>query len=480
MSPPETIISGGNPGRGATGHPSVTGRARRAVRAPGRRSAHAAATAAAGSVIAVVAMWLSNGGLRTVGGAGGAAITVGRLTGLVAADLLLLQVLLMARIPWLERGYGQDVLAHRHRQVGFVSFWLMTAHVGLVTIGYARQADAGIVDQAWTLLTAYPGMLLAAAALALFVAVVGLSLRAARRRLRYESWHLIHLYAYLGVGLVLPHQIWNGADFTASAGARAYWLAMYGATLAAVVVFRIGVPLGRTLYHRFRVAAVVPEAPGVTSVYLAGRRLDRLPARAGHFFLWRFADGPGWSRAHPFSLSAMPGPDRLRITAKAVGDGSARLAALSPGTRVFVEGPFGAMTAVTRRQRKVLLMAAGIGITVLRALLEDLDYEPGDATLLYRIRRRQEAVFHDELGGLVRARGVRVIYAEGPRRSADSCLPEGISDLPDGDALRRLVPDLAHHDAYLCGPPPWMEAARRALREAGVPAKRIHVERFGW
>jgi predicted ferric reductase len=479
MSPPETIMSGDDRERGLARQPPGSGKARRAVRAHGRCWAPAAAVAGAGSVVAVVALWLSNGGLRT-GGTGEAAVTTGRLSGLVAADLLLLQVLLMARIPWLERGYGQDALARRHRQVGFVSFWLMTAHVALVTIGYAQQADAGIVDQAWTLVTRYPGMLLAAAAAGLFVAVVGLSLRAARRKLRYESWHLIHLYAYLGVGLVLPHQIWNGADFTASAAARAYWLTVYGATLAAVGVFRIGLPVARTLYHRFHVTAVVPEAPGVTSVYLAGRRLDRLPARAGQFFLWRFADGPGWSRAHPFSLSAMPGPDRLRITAKAVGDGSTRLASLSPGTRVFVEGPFGAMTAASRRRRKVLLMAAGIGITVLRALLEDLDYEPGDATLLYRVSRREDAVFGAELDRLARVRGVRVVYVEGVRRSAGSCLPEGFSDLSDRDALRRLVPDLARHDAYLCGPPPWMEAARRALREAGVPARRIRVERFGW
>ncbi len=49
----------------------------------------------------------------------------------------------------------------------------------------------------------------------------------ARRRLRYEAWHLLHLYAYLGVGLALPHQLWTGADFTSSRAATLYWWTEY-------------------------------------------------------------------------------------------------------------------------------------------------------------------------------------------------------------------------------------------------------------
>jgi predicted ferric reductase len=453
---------------------------RLAGRTPRRWWADVAGSAALFSVVAVVALWLSNRGLQNLAGTGGVAITTARLAGLVAADLMLLQVLLMARIPWVERSYGQDTLARRHRVIGFVSFWLMITHIALITIGYAQQVNSGLLNQTWTLVTTYPGMLLATAATGLLIAVVGLSIRAARKRLRYESWHLIHLYAYLGVGLALPHQIWTGADFTGSVAARTYWWTLYCGTLAAVLVFRLGLPLWRSLYHQLRVVAVVPEAPGVVSVYMRGRHLDRLPARAGQFFLWRFLDGRGWSRANPFSLSAMPRTDLLRITAKEVGDGSARVARLRPGTRVFVEGPFGALTGAARKNRKVLLMAAGVGITAMRALVEDLDYHRGEATLIYRITRPEEAVFRTELDQLARVRGARIIYVEGRRGRPDSCLSAEFAQLTDSDALRWLVPDLANHDAYLCGPPPWMETARGALRGAGVPANRIHVEEFAW
>ncbi len=464
--------------------PTLTriGEGRRVVppRGPRRWWADLAGSLAVFSVVAVVALWLSNGGVQNFSGTGGVAITTARLAGLVAADLMLIQVLLMARIPWVERAYGQDTLARRHRVIGFTSFWLMIAHVALVTFGYAQQVNATFLDQLWSLVTTYAGMLLATASLVLLVMVVGLSIRAARRKLRYESWHLIHLYAYLGVGLALPHQIWTGADFTASYLTQTYWVTLYIGTLAAVLIFRIGLPVWRSYRHDLRVTDVVEEVPGVVSVHIGGKDLDKLRVRAGQFFLWRFMDGPGWSRAHPWSLSAMPTTDRLRITVKDVGDGSRRVARLSRGTRVLIEGPFGALTGARQRKGKVLLMAAGVGITAIRSLLEDLDYAPGDATLIYRTSTEAEAVFADELDVLAEDRGAQVIYVDGARGRRKSWLPADCYDLEDDEALTRLVPGIADHDAYLCGPPPWMDAARIALRQAGVPADRIHIEEFAW
>ncbi|MDQ1676945.1 MAG: hypothetical protein QOC93_2089 [Actinomycetota bacterium] len=462
-----------------TGVPDTAARATRVPgpRAPRRWWADVAGSAALLSVVAVVALWLTGGGARQLTGAGVLATSAGRLTGLVAADLLLLQVLLMARIPWVERSYGQDALARRHRLVGFVSFWLMLAHVVLITIGYAQQARTGVLREAWDLVLTYPGMLLAAAGTALLVAVVVLSVRAARRALRYESWHLLHLYAYLGVGLALPHQLWTGRDFVSSPVARAYWWTAYGGTLAAVVIFRLAVPLWRSAYHRLEVAVVAPEAPGVVSVYLRGRHLDRLPVRAGQFFLWRFLDGPGWMRAHPYTLSAVPGTGRLRITVKDLGDGSARAATLRPGTRVLIEGPYGAMTSVRRPRPKVLLMAAGVGITTMRALLEDLT---GDVTLVYRVSRLDDAVFAAELDELARRRGARVLYLDGPRPDRESWMPRRFAHVSDVAGLRWLVPDVADREVYLCGPPQWMDTARAAARDAGVPARHLHLEEFAW
>ncbi|MFD0575311.1 ferredoxin reductase family protein [Dactylosporangium darangshiense] len=326
--------------------------------------ADAVGIAAGVSLLVVIALWINGGGAGEVAGGGWAAVTaIGRLPGLLAADLMLLQVLLLARIPAVERAFGQDRLARWHRWTGFTSFHLMAAHVVLIVLGYAGQAHANAFAELWDLVTQYPGMLLAAAGTAALVMVTVTSVRAARRRLRYESWHLLHLYAYLGVGLALPHQLWTGADFIGSPAARAYWWTLYAAAAGAVLVFRVGMPLWRSRLHALRVGEVRAEGPGLVSVYLRGRRLDRLPVRAGQFFLWRFLDGPGWSRAHPYSLSGPPRDDLLRITVKDLGDGSARVAGLRPGTRVLIEGPYGRLTGETYRGGPVTMLACGVGVT---------------------------------------------------------------------------------------------------------------------
>jgi predicted ferric reductase len=443
--------------------------------------AYAAGVAAGLSLLAVTALWIGNGGVQELAGGGWPAVTaIARLAGLWSADLMLAQVVLMARIPLVERAYGQDTLARWHRWTGFVSFHLLLVHIVLITLGYAGPLHTDVAVQFWDLVTTYPGMLLATAAFALLVMVVVTSVRAARRRLRYESWHLLHLYAYLGVALALPHQLWTGADFVSSPVARAYWWTLYLLAAGSVLVFRLAVPGWRTLRHRLTVSHVVTEAPGLVSVYLRGRHLDRLPVRAGQFFLWRFLDGPGWSRAHPYSLSGPPRNDVLRVTVKDLGDGSARTAALRPGTRVIVEGPYGRLTGETYPGGPVTMLACGVGITPLLALLWGLPYRDGEATLVYRARHADDLAFRSELEWLVEHRGLRLVSLVGPRAERASFLPAQYADRTDLDALHQIAPDIATHHVYVCGPDAWTDAVRAATRSAGVPPGQLHLERFAW
>ena len=427
----------------------------------------------------VTALWVAHGGVQELGSVAGALTSTGRLTGLIASALLLVQVFLMARVPWFEQAWGQDELARTHRLVGFTSFNLLWAHIVLITLGYAAGTPTGIWGTLVDLVLHYPGMLLATAGTVALCLVVVTSVRRARRRLRYESWHLIHLYGYLGAGLALPHQLWTGQEFLASTASTVFWWGLYAVCAAAVLVYRIGVPAWRSLRAPLRVASVVEEAPGVTSVVVAGRGVEKLEVAAGQFLQWRFLDGPGWSRAHPYSLSAAPDGRSLRITAAEVGDGTARLATMSPGTRVLVEGPYGRLHPGVRTRRKVLLMGAGIGITPIRALLEGLDQDPGDVVLVHRAHSRDQFVFAAELFEMAREKGARYVTVEGARvPGRDSWLPASAAHLTDAQALTQLVPDVAERDIFLCGAPRWMAAARRAALDSGVPSDHIHLELF--
>lgn len=433
------------------------------------------------SAVAVVALWVMNqGGPLSLTSPDRAMGSLGLLAGLLASDLMILQVVLLARIPWVERSWGHDLLTRRHRLIGFASFWLMIAHVVLFAAERAVRGPAATLTALVRVFITDSWMLFATVGTILLIMVVVTSVRAARRRLRYESWHLIHLYSYAGIAATFPHTFADGADFHET-WTRVYWWCLYGFAFAVTLLYRVALPAWRSFYHRLRVESVVTEAPGVVSVTAGGHRLDRMRAASGQFFIWRFLDGPGWSRGNPYTLSAAPTPDRMRITIKAAGDGSERAARLVPGTRVLIEGPYGTLTARRRTRPRMLLIAAGIGITPMRALIEDTPYAPGEATLIYRYSEDQHAVFADELRRIAARRGVELIFLPGPRRAGTSwqaAVPAHLGD--DSEVLNGLVPDIAHCDIYVCGPPTWLTAVRKAALGAGAHRDQLHTEEFAW
>lgn len=428
----------------------------------------------------VAALWVSGGGIQSVLAGGADAMnTLARLTGLVAANLLLYQVLLMARVPLFERGFGRDGITRLHRVTGFWSLWLMLAHIVLLVVGYAVAAGMSPLEQLWEFVWDYPGMLLATAGTAMVVLVALSSMRRPRRRMRYESWHLLHLYAYLGVGLAVPHMLWTGADFLDSPAATVYWWGLWGLSAAAILVWRIAVPLLRSWRHDIRVQSVERDGEHGVTVRMSGRRLSRLRAAPGQFFVWRFLDGPGWTRAHPFSLSADPAGGELVVSARITGDGTERMTTLAPGTRVLVEGPYGGMTGDLRRAPKLLMFGAGAGVAPLVSLLESEPYAPGGATLVTRDHTSGEALRRAAIRRLVDTRGLQHITLDGSRaRCGTSWLPASHGDWQGAVLIRHLAPDLDSYDVYLCGPAPWMKPLYADLRAAGVRADHIHRESF--
>ena len=400
---------------------------------------------------------------------GGLLIAAGRLTGFTGAYLMLVMVVLIARIPWLERSVGQDRLLHWHRRIGPWSLWLIASHVALVTFGYAQLAKVGALRQLWDFLTTYPDILAAAAAFGLLVMVGFTSIKIARRHLKYETWWIVHLYTYLALALAFAHQIVTGGSFIGHPLTRAYWIAIWVATAGSVIVFRVLRPIGRNLQRRLRVVAVQEEAPGVFSVTCSGRHLGRLAVSGGQFFQWRFLTRGLWWHAHPYSLSALPRPPYIRVTVKGLGDQSRAVAQLKPGTRVFIEGPYGAFTRYARTFESVALIGAGVGITPLRALLEDLP-ESVRVTVVVRASTPEDIIHRDEIATLVEQRGGQFHEVIGSRHQVRM----------DANALRQLVPDFATSDVYICGPKDFNESIVAAATMLGVNRDRIHLEAFSF
>jgi predicted ferric reductase len=420
---------------------------------------------------AVLALWWHS--TRAIAGPGGFLTTVGEGLGLLAGYAVVIAVLLMARLPPVERGVGADRLARWHATVGRWTIGLISGHVLFIIWGYALQAHSGLVSETGTLLTTYPDVLMATVAWFLLLGVALTSMHAVRTRLRYETWYYLHFYTYVAAALAVSHQFANGAAFTANTAARLWWGALYLVTATLIFRYRIVLPTYAFARHRLRVAGVREEGNRTVSVYIKGRRLGELGTVPGQFFRWRFLARGLWWQSHPYSLSALPSDGLMRITVRDVGDPSNPLRSLRARTPVFAVGPLGAVTPgrsalAAQSARPVLLVAGGVGITPLRAMLAAL---AGQVTLIYRASSWPDVVFKDELDALAAARGGRVHYVIGARSELgqDPLAPA---------ALRDLVPDLGEVEAYVCGPPGMLAAAVASLADAGVARRRIHAESF--
>jgi predicted ferric reductase len=394
--------------------------------------------------------------------------SIGRLLGLYLAFVMAMQLLLVARLPILDRGIGMDKLTSWHRWTGFTIFWLAILHPSFVILGFARYDKVSFLQTFLSLSKQLP-VLLGLIAVGLIVLVVALSVRAARRKLSYEAWHAVHLLLYVVVVLGVVHQVYEGTAFKINRYTEIYWWALWAFALGALITGRLVVPLIRNARHQLRVAAVIPESDNAVSVHVTGRDLGRLQASAGQFFLWRFPRHQSWWQVNPFSLSAAPNGRSLRLTAKAIGTTSAGLRDLKVGTRVYAEGPYGAFTLAQRTRPGTLLIAGGIGVTPIRALLEDPALGP-DTVVLYRVRTAADAVLLGELRNLARARGARLHVITGRTGGAHQPFR------PDG--LLSLVPDVADRDVFVCGPMPLTQAVVASLKSLRVPSRQIHAEMF--
>lgn len=427
---------------------------------------------------AAVALFLASGGAGQFGTLSDAITSLGIIAGLIATDFVLVMLVLAARVPLLDRTIGHDRAIALHRSLGKPALYLLLGHAGLLLIGYGIPQGLNPIAEIGSML-ALPDMPLAFIGLGLLVLVVVTSLIAVRRHFSYEAWHVVHLLSYASVMFALPHQLSVGAVLAEGTWQRIYWIGLYVLALGSIVTFRFIEPLVASLRHRVTVAGTTRIAPGVTSIHLRGTALRSLGSAGGQFYIWRFWTGSTWFHSHPISLSAMPTDTTARITVKELGNGSARLSQVPVGTRVSIEGPYGLFSDAARTAPHLAIVAAGVGVTPVRALLEHATFEPGEATVLLRASSPDETYLWDEIRAIAEAKGATV-YSMMGRRSATAPYWMPAVDARRGVTLRSVFPDLMTSDLYLCGPTAWLDLVEADARATGIPEHQIHSERFDW
>ena len=449
-------------------HPKPRQAAQRRPAAARSRVADTAMLLAGLGLGAVLALHFTSRGATAPANSAAWLTEIGRIAGLVGTYLSALVVLLAARIPVIEREVGQDTLVRWHRVTGPYAIWLIVVHVIFTLLGYAGITGSGPLAQLWRFITDVRWMLPAVVGYALFLLIGITSYRQVRRRMRYEVWWVTHLYIYIGILLAFMHQVEMGQAFVTHPLAKAFWIALIIGSLAVLAWFRWLLPVVRSRAAGLEVESVVRESADTISIFIRGTGLSRWRTRGGQFFAWRFLTRGLWWHAHPFSISASPTDNRLRITVRDLGDTSRALAELAPGTKVIAEGPYGVFTADARSSEHVLLIAGGVGITPIRAVLEDLPATT-DVQVIYRVPNRESLILWQELDQLASQRPhTSVRYLVGSRREHPI----------DARTIAQMVPQASRRDWYVCGPQPLVNAVRAAAEVLGVPAERVHHEEF--
>jgi len=433
------------------------------------------------SIVWVVFTFLIDGGLVGITDFQKVLGAVDRLSALIATDLLLIQTLLIARVPWLDKLYGHDRATLTHKRLGKPILYLVIAHFISVTWSYAIADSKNVVDELLTMLNTIPDLVTGTIAFVLMIIVVITSIKITRSRLSYEAWYLVHLLAYGAVMLAIPHQINVGTDIAGKPLAQMFWISAYLFVGLNILWFRLLSPIVLSGFHGLKVSDAVAESSDATSIYISGRKLKSFQAKSGQFFIIRLVTPGQWWRAHPFSLSAAPTDNTLRFTVGNRGDDTALMQNIKAGTRVILEGPYGVFTEDRRTQENVVLIAAGIGAPPIRALAESIAARPADVSIIYRIRNKNDAALAEELAEIAKHRGFYLHILEGSRKYPTSWLPAGPDDhLTDDQRLISLCPNVAKSDVYICGPAAFTKAVEKSLHSAGTPVNQIHAEEFAW
>lgn len=418
----------------------------------------------------ICSFWWEGSGLLFQGSKSDILIGIARISGLLSAFFVLLQLILIGRIKWLERVYGLDKLSHSHHLTAFLSMFFIFTHALLVISGYSLGSSVGFFAQIGNFIKYYE-LLSTITALFLFSFVFVSSLVIVFKKLKYETWYFVHVSSYLAILLAFGHQMELGGDFIGNPTFQAYWILLYIFSLGNLFFYRFFLPGYYFYKHRFVVEKVEQENDMTTSVYISGKNLDKFKYNAGQFAIWRFLDNKRFLQAHPFSFSSNPNDKYLRITAKNLGDFTSEMKNIKVGTKVIVDGPHGIFTTKRTTNKKLAFIAGGVGITPIHSMLSNMD-QNYQSILFNCTRTTSDILFQKELPKL-QEKNIKIINVLSVEKNN-----QAESGYIDEEKIKRLMPDYLERDFYVCGPKPMLKLTRKILADIGVSKSKIYFEKF--
>ena len=398
-------------------------------------------------------------------------IAISRIAGIIATAGVLLEFLVMSRAPFIEDNFSLEEINEFHRYAGYTIVYSLIVHIVFVTVGYGALDHFSLWKQFWSFPSQFSGLLSALVGSAALLVAAAFSIKLLRKKLPYELWYFIHVIVYGSIVLTFSHQVDSGGDVSTLPWMRAYWYFLFGLLFVIVAYYRFIRHITLSLYHGFKIEKIVPEANGIYSVYISGRNIQKYNYKAGQYAHWRMLNPKLFLQNHPFSFSSIPGSDHLRFTFKTSGDFTNKLASVPVGTRLLVDGPRGSFVTEHSFDRKVLMIAGGIGVSPFIPLAKSLLEDKRDVTVLYSVVNREDVAFKEEFNQLLNTypatfRLVNHVASE------TGYITEA--------TLLKFVAEDRDEAVYVCGPPAMTNSIIKQLKNLDFYDDQIITEQFSF
>jgi predicted ferric reductase len=402
--------------------------------------------------------------------------------GMLAFAIILVEFVLSGRFRTVSGKIGMDVTMRAHQLLARSALVLALIHPFLYTTGFNPPLPWDDTRQA-TLAGDVASLATGVLAWVLLPAFVLIAIGRDRVGFSYETWRWMHgLGALLIAGLLLHHALAAGR-YSGDPLLAALWIVLFAVALLSLVQVYLVKPL---LQRRrpWTVAGVRPVALKTWELTLRPEGHKGLDYVAGQFVWLNVGNSPFSLRENPFSIGSAPGDGaNLRFVIKELGDFTRGVGTIAPGTRAYLDGPHGTLVADDDSAAGIALIAGGVGVTPLLAILRQLrhDADPRPTALVYGNRVVEQIAYREELETLARDHGTRVVHA----LSEPPAGWTGAVGMVDGPLIREVLaapetPDARDWLYVLCGPPAMMEGVEDCLIGLGVPARRIRSERFSY
>lgn len=392
--------------------------------------------------------------------------------GFIGLAMMALQFVITARINRIEASYGIDILLQFHRFTSLVAFFTVLLHpVMLFVVQPETLQLLNFPEAPWRARMAVLGTLA-------FITLVVTTIWRKPLRIPYEPWRTSHtILSVLAVGLGLGHALGVG-NYLGLFWKGILWAAIALIALWLIVYVRLVKPW-MMLRKPYLVEDVIAQRGNVWTLALRPWGHGGFRFQPGQFAWLTLDITPLSMREHPFSMSSSgEHPDRIEFGIKALGDFTSTIQDIKPGTKAYLDGPYGVFT-IDRYEDAAgfVLIAGGIGITPMMSILitavERKDDRP--YLLIYASRNWDDITFREELENLKDKLNLTLIHVL--RKPPEEWLGE--QGYVDKELLDRYIPKRRGTRQYfMCAAPKMMDQVERALHDLNVPVTHVHMEHF--